>query len=92
MTTDNTQEKDIDVYLKVVRKLVGRINPVGETNADNDSFENLKVMCGIVDKLIADIAFVAWDNKGATEFSRKRASEFAYKFIDENTNPNQQPQ
>ena len=36
----------------VVKKLIGKINPIGETNTDNERFENLKAMCELVNNLI----------------------------------------
>ena len=68
---------------EIVKKLVGKINPVGETNADNERFENLKVLCALVDNLIMDIDDMSFQNKDAHEFSVKRASEYAEKFLRE---------
>ena len=71
----------IDIY-DVVKKLTGNINPIGETNIDNERFENLKNVCGLVDILLSEIDTVATGNKNQSEFSRKRAGEFASKFFD----------
>lgn len=70
----------IDIY-EVVKKLVGLINPVGETNIDNDRFENLKQMTDLVEKLLSDID---WLNsyKNNHQFSMKRSAEFASDFQD----------
>ena len=54
----------MDIY-EVVTKLVGRINPVGETETDNERYENLKVMCELVEKLIVDIDNVGYSNMTA---------------------------
>ena len=70
----------IDVY-EVVKKLVGPIQPLGETNADNTRFENLKILTSLVDKLVYDISEVETDNKKSYEGSRKKAAEFAGKFL-----------
>jgi len=67
----------------VINKLIGNINPVGETNTDNERFENLKAMCELVNNLIVDIDDMAYRNKDAYEFSKKRASEYAKKFLTE---------
>ena len=64
----------------VVRKLVGQIMPIGETHVDDVRFEHLKVMCELVDRLLTDIDTVATDNKDRTEFSMKRAGEYASDF------------
>jgi hypothetical protein len=66
---------------EVVKKLIGEIRPVGETNTDNERFENLKVMCDLVNNLILDIDDMAFTNKDAYQFSVKRASEYASNFL-----------
>lgn len=66
----------------VVKKLVGSIRPIGETNADNIRFENLKVMTELVDSLLFDISYVAKE-KDQPEFSVQRAGKYADKFFKE---------
>ena len=66
---------------EIVKKLIGEIRPVGETNTDNERFENLKVMCDLVNNLILDIDDMAFTNKDAYQFSVKRASEYASNFL-----------
>ncbi len=69
-------------YYEVVKKLVGRIEPIGETNEDGRRLENLKEMTSLVDKLVYDIADIA--NQGhRQEFSMKRASDYAGDFLAE---------
>lgn len=65
----------------VVCKLVGPIDPVGETNTDNTRFENLKVMCDLVEALVTDIDNVSYTHQGSYEYSRKRAADFAADFM-----------
>ena len=72
---------DINVY-KVVKKLVGEINPVGETNTDKRRFENLKVMTELVDGLLMDIADMGDGYRNDTQDSMKKASNFALNFLD----------
>jgi hypothetical protein len=69
-----------DIYYEIVKKIVGPINPVGETNEDDRRFENLMVMTSLVDKLLTDIDTVGME-KTREEYSRKRAGEFADKFL-----------
>lgn len=69
--------------IKIVEKLVGEINPVGETNEDEVRFENLKVMCDLANNLISKIDDVAYKNKDSYEFSIKRSAEYAEKFLTE---------
>ena len=67
---------------EIVQKLVGSIEPVGETNEDDRRFENLQVMTELVDKLLTDIDNVAVYNEHRQEYSRKRAGKFASDFFD----------
>jgi len=71
----------MDIH-EIVKKLVGEIDPVGETNADNDRFENLKAMTELVDELLSDIYRVARGNN-RHEYSINRAGQFASSFLDE---------
>ncbi len=69
----------ITVY-EVVYKLIGPIEPVGETGTDNMRFENLKAMTELVELLVTDIDEVAMlENRH--EYSVKRAGEFASKYL-----------
>ncbi len=69
---------------EIVMKLIGNINPNGETNTDNDRFENLKCLCDLVDILVGKIDYVSYKNKDSREFSVKRASDYADKFLTDN--------
>jgi len=40
----------------VVRKLVGDTYPIGETSHDEKCLENLKVLTGVIDTLLQDVA------------------------------------
>lgn len=67
---------------EVVKKLIGSINPIGETNTDNERFGNLQTMTELVTLLVTDIDDVAMlSNKH--EYSVKRAGEFATKYLAE---------
>jgi len=65
----------------VIKKLIGNINPIGETDTDNERFENLKEMCDLVNNLITDIDDMAYSNRNSHQFSVKRASEYASEFL-----------
>ena len=67
---------------QVITKLIGPINPQGETNTDNERFENIKVMTEVTEMLIRDIDDVAYKNKDRQEYSMKRAGEHASKWMD----------
>lgn len=66
-------------YYEITKKLIGEIRPVGETNTDNDRFENLKAMVDLVGKLVEDIEDVA-TCANRSEFSVQRAGNLARKF------------
>jgi len=65
----------------VVKKLIGEIKPIGETNSDEDRFENLKEMIELVDDLIVDIQDVADKNVYRDEASMYRAGKYADDFL-----------
>ena len=69
---------------EIVMSLVGNINPIGQANTDNDRFENLKDLCELVDDLVVKIDDVYYKNKDSHEFSVKRASDYANKFLTDN--------
>lgn len=69
-------------YTKIVNKLIGDVNPTGETNTDNARYDNLREMCQLASNLIEQIKHVAL-KKDSIEYSVKRAAIFADKFITE---------
>ncbi len=66
--------------IDVVRKLIGAVNPIGETNEDERRLDNLKVMIVLTDQLLTDIDDVAYKNKNRHESSMKRAANVASDF------------
>ena len=68
-------------YYETVKKLIGPIEPVGETNVDEVRMENLKAMTGMLDTLLGDIMDVARHNIGRTEYSMKQAGKHAHNFL-----------
>lgn len=69
-------------YYGIITKLIGPINPIGDSSIDELRFQNLKHMTILVDKLIAEIDIIA-SNKTRPEFSMKRAGVFADKFLND---------
>ncbi len=78
---DFNEMENMDFH-EIVKKLIGEIDPVGETNTDNARFENLKAMTELVDELLSDIYRVAQGNN-RHEYSINRAGQFAASFLDE---------
>jgi hypothetical protein len=66
--------------IDIVRKLIGPVAPIGETNADNQRFENLKALTELVERLVFDIDQLVI-HKTHSEYSMKRAGAFAEKFL-----------
>ncbi len=64
----------------VVMKLVGNIEPIGETHVDEKRLENLKALTSLVDGLLHDICIVA-QKKDCAEYSKSKAGKFADAFI-----------
>lgn len=67
-------------HTEIVKKLIGQIQPVGETNTDNERYENLIKMCGLIEDLAADVNKVA-SEVSRQEYSIRRAGEYANKFL-----------
>jgi len=78
---DFNEMENMDFH-EIVKKLIGEIDPVGETNTDNARFENLKAMTELVDELLSDIYRVTQGNN-RHEYSINRAGQFAASFLDE---------
>ena len=66
----------------VVKKLIGEINPVGESNEDNKRFENLKAMCELLNEIHTAVDNVAYEYRDRQEFSIKRACDYAKNQLD----------
>ena len=70
-------------YYDVIKKLLGPIMPIGETNIDDKRYENLKNTIIVAEKLISDI----YDTSAVAtrqEYSMKRAAKLAEEFLREN--------
>ena len=66
---------------EIVNKLIGRISPVGETNEDNERFDNLKSMCELLEQLFIEVAALK-SYQNSNQFSVKRAGDYAATCID----------
>lgn len=66
---------------KIVKKLIGPIRPVGETNEDNQRLENLKAMCQLMDDIHTQIDAVAYEFRNRHESSMSEAGKYASKFL-----------
>lgn len=69
-------------YKYIIKRLIGSIHPVGETNTDNANFESLKQQCELIQSLLHDVKALI-PLKEHSAYSIKRAGEYAEKFINE---------
>lgn len=70
----------------VVKKIIGEIKPIGETNTDSDRFESLKEMCQLVENLLFDIDDLIYKNLDAKEASIKKCVDYARNFMRKTVN------
>jgi hypothetical protein len=68
-------------HKEIVEKIVGRIDPVGATHIDGERFENLKIMCALVNDLVTEIDAIAYLHKDSYEHSRKQCGQYAKDFL-----------
>lgn len=61
---------------EVVKRLIGEIEPIGDSRIDEKRFENLKVWCCVAEDMIAELSKVA-DFKSKPEHSMSRAGKFS---------------
>lgn len=66
----------------VVRKLVGPINPIGESHTDAERLENLKAMTKLLEDLLGDVyraqvsySFVSHERIGAEQSESETESQ-----------------
>lgn len=64
----------------IVRKLVGPVEPVGETYSDAKRLENIEAMTALLDELMDDIFHIAAFRQ-APESSKKAIGKHAAGFI-----------
>lgn len=67
-------------HKEIVEKLVGNIQPYGATHIDEKRFENLKVMCELVNDLVYEIDKVA-QAESRQEHSMKEMGKYASNFL-----------
>ena len=65
----------------VICKLVGPIDPIGDSGEDEDRLKNLKTLTTTVDQILSDIHRVKIYNENRVEWSRKTAGIHASKFL-----------
>lgn len=66
----------------VVKKLIGSIRPIGDSNEDAKRLENLKEMCKLMDEIHSAIDAVAYDYKDDKQGSVVACCKYANDFLD----------
>lgn len=72
----------MDIY-DVVMKLIGPVEPIGETRTDEKRLENLKQLTSLTTRLVLLIDDVEMCGKNSPMASIKAASDHAEKFMDD---------
>lgn len=68
-------------HTDIVKKLIGNINPTGDSSRDGERFDNLVEMCELVNDLVQEIDDMAWRNRDAREASVVKARDYASNFL-----------
>lgn len=68
-------------HYEIVKKLIGDIQPAGDSSIDPQRLQNLKDMCQLVNELVSDINDVAYRNKNAYQHSIKEMGNYADNFL-----------
>lgn len=56
-------------HTDIVRKLIGPIKPLGDSNRDDERLENVKSMCKLLNELYQDVVDIAHDYDNDTQAS-----------------------
>ena len=72
-----------EIIYDVVMKIIGPINPIGETNEDDRRLENLRTFIDLTNRFLANIDDIAGTYKNAREFSKKRAADVCAAFYND---------
>jgi hypothetical protein len=67
---------------EIHKKIVGHIQPVGETNEDNRRFESLKEEIEVLTIQMEQMFYLA-EKRNRSEFSISRAGKKAYNYLKE---------
>lgn len=67
--------------IDVVDKLVGKIEPTGDTSVDEERFENLKAYCELINEMVKRVDDVAYNNMDSSLASVKRSNDYISSFL-----------
>ena len=69
-------------YYEIIKKLIGPINPIGESNQDTHRLNNIDATIEVVGELLSDIKWAA-NAQGSHEASVAKIGKRAQAFLDE---------
>jgi len=67
--------------IDIIDKLVGRIEPIGDTAIDNERFKNLKVYCELINEMVKRVDDIAYNNMNSNLASKKKAYNYISDFF-----------
>lgn len=67
--------------IDIVDKLIGDIEPVGDTTIDEERFENMKAYCELINEMVSKVDDVAYNNRNSTLASVKKANDYIGDFF-----------
>ena len=67
--------------IDIVNKLIGNIEPIGDTTIDHERFENLKTYCELINEMVRKVDDVACKNESSTLASVKKANDYIANFF-----------
>ncbi len=68
-------------HTDVIKKLIGPVRPIGETNADDERLKNLHEMMDVMQFMYWELRSIA-ANKDAGEYSISLAGKEAHNFLE----------
>jgi hypothetical protein len=71
----------MEIY-DIVKKLIGNVVPIGDTNKDLQRYKNLEETIFLIEQLLQDINSVS-SNKDCQEYSKAIAGKKAEQFLNE---------
>ena len=67
--------------IDIVNKLIGNIEPIGDTTIDCERFENLKAYCELINEMVRRIDDVVCSNRDSSLASVKRSNDYISDFL-----------
>lgn len=69
--------------IEVIRRLIGPIQPTGESHSDDARFANLENLLAVMKTLHCEVDEIGYEYKDAHQYSLKRAADRCSKYLDD---------